>query len=80
MFNIDFVQLRSTRTYLERVVNVFLGIGSILDIYPSSKKYGFHKEILNISDSEAIRQDWFVVGNDIRIALRKITNDIKTHD
>lgn len=33
------------------------------------------KEILSVSDEEALRKDWEEVGNHIRSSIRKLEND-----
>lgn len=53
------------------IKNLIKGFGSILNIFPPRKKKTFYFPIL--TDEEAIRKDWEMVGFDIREAVKKLS-------
>ena len=57
--------------------NIVRGMGSIVTIYPHTDYY--RKKSYNSfqSDAEALRQDWFNVGQDLKMAINKLTNGKK---
>lgn len=51
--------------------NIFHGMGSIMNIYPCTN---YRRNFPQRTDTEALRQDWKMVGNDLKQAIKKVVN------
>ena len=59
--------------------NIVRGMGSIFNIYPRTNYYQNKLQNSCQSDAEALRQDWFNVGQDLKMAINKLTNNKLTN-
>ena len=48
------------------------GMGSILDLWPAASPFPFEPPFQRVSALEALRNDWMLVGGDLKSAILQI--------
>lgn len=59
-----------TRTNKSSVNSFLIGVGSILNIFPTQKDVAYNK--VCPSDTQVLKSDWKAIGGDFNTAMKKI--------
>lgn len=59
-----------TRTNKRSIDSFLIGVGSILNIFPTQKNVAYNK--VCPSDTQLLKSDWKAIGGDFNAAMKKI--------